>query len=373
MLGTRAQQPFVEAEPVLGGKRGHLHEGPRRLGPSGAKGGGSGIPDVPFEAADSRRLQEVAHGVPLLERDEPIEDDPVELRVDPRRIQPGELGSARRVDPLQGEVVLEVEAELGTRHAGDVRRVPQALLVPRHAAALVLLAASAGAGLVAPDPLDGPASRRGGRLVLVVQALEEGCAGDLQERLGPPAGGRPQRPRRQSRDQTAELVVPEHVRRGGQEGIDLQAARDAREHARPAGDLASVAIEPPLAAPMGRQEEGHGLPLPGQTAVRDGPDERPDHVARHVRRELGDEAGVREESRALDQVTGLHGNPGVEGGQGRRGEGPREVASDALLEQAVHLRRVPGDLAGQRLDRVPRQAGRLGPKNERMRFLRFVS
>ena len=277
------------------------------------------------------------------------------------------------MDPLQGEVVFEVEAELGTRHAGDVRRVPQALLVPRHAAALVLLAASAGAGLVAPDPLDGPASRRGGRLVLVVQALEEGCAGDLQERLGPPAGGRPQRPRRQSRDQAGELVVPEQVRRGGQEGLDLQAARDAREHARPADDLVSVAIEPPLAAPMGRQEEGHGLPLPGQAAVRDGPDERPDHVARRVRRELGDEAGVREESRALDQVTGLHGNPGVEGGQGRRGEGPREMASDALFEQAGHLRRVPGDLAGQRLDRVPRQAGRLGPENEADALPRFVS
>jgi hypothetical protein len=233
-----------------------------------------------------------------------------------------------------------------------------------------LLAASAGAGLVAPDPLDGPASRRGGRLIVVVQAVEEGRAGDLQQRPGPSADGRPQRPGRQSRDQTVELVVPEQVRRGGQEGIDLQATRDACEHARPAGDLVSVAIEPPLAAPMGRQEEDHGLPLPGKTAVRDGPHERPDHVARHARRELGDEARVREESRALDQVTGLHGNPGVESGQGGRGECPREIASDALSEQAVHLRGVPGDLAGQRLDRVPRQAGRLGPKNKRMRFLR---
>ena len=64
---------------------------------------------------------------------------------------------------------------------------------------------------------------------------------------------------------------------------------------------------------------------------------------------------------------------GQEVGQGRRGECPREVAVDALLEQAVHLPRVLGDLAGQRLDRVPRQAGRLGPKNNEDALLSVVS
>ena len=368
--GARAKQPLVEAQPVVAGSRNHLEEAPRRLAPAGAKRAVGGIADVPRVAVGSHRLEELAQGVPLLVTDELIEDDAVERGIDPPRVQPGELVGAERADTRQVEVFLEVEAQLGARHACDVRRVPQALLVPGLAAALVLLAASAVAWIVASHARDGPAPRAGALGVVVVQALEQGRADVLQEPVRPFVSDRAQPSRGQSLDQGGELVVSEHGRGGGQEGLHLEPARFAREHARLAHELAAVSIDRALAAPVCGEEERRGLALPRQSAVHDRTDERPDDVTLHAPRQLADDTRVREETRALDQVTGVHGRAGMEGGERQGGEGTREVALDALLEQVVHRRCVAGDLAGQRLDRLSREAGRLGPEDQGVRVFR---
>ena len=202
--------------------------------------------------------------------------------------------------------------------------------------------------------------------VVVVQALEQGRADELQEAAGPFGSDRAQPSRGQPLDQGGELVVSEHGRGGGQEGFHLEPARFAGEHARLAHELAAVSIDRALAAPVCGEEERRGLALPRQSAVHDRTDERPDDVTLHAPRKLADDTRVREETRALDQVTGVHGSAGVEGGERQGGEGTREVALDALLEQVVHRRRVAGDLAGQRLDRLSREAGRLGPEDQGM-------
>ena len=246
-------------------------EGRRRRHPRGALRSGR-LPRA------SRKSRTASHSSNAMSR---LRTIPWSCGIDPLRIQPGELVSARRAGPLQGEVVFEVEAELGTRHAGDVRRVPQALLVPRHAAALVLLAASAGAGLVASDPLDGPASRRGGRLSSSSSrpsrrgaraSSRNGSVHRPAAGRSVPAGSRATRPVSSSSPSRSDVAARKA-------STSRPRATRASMRARRTISLA-VPIEPPLAAPVGRQEEGHGLPLPGQAAVRNGPDERPDHVAR---------------------------------------------------------------------------------------------
>ena len=59
-----------------------------------------------------------------------------ERGIDAPRIEPRQLVGAERPGPLQVEVLLEVEAQLGAGHARDVGGVAQALLVPGLAAAL---------------------------------------------------------------------------------------------------------------------------------------------------------------------------------------------------------------------------------------------
>ncbi len=196
---------------------------------------------------------------------------------------------------------------------------------------------------------------------------KQGRADELQEPVRPFVSDRAQTSRGQPLDQGGERVVSEHGRGRRQEGFHLEPARLAGEHARLAHELAPVSIERALAAPVCGEEERRGLALPRQSAVDDRTEERPDDVTLHAGRDLADDTRVREETCALDQVTGVHGRAGMEGGERQGGEGTREVAFDALLEQVVHRRCVAGDLAGQRLDRLSREAGRLGPEDQGMR------
>ena len=287
-------------------------------------------------------------GDDLLKEAEDGEADDVvvaEVAEDECGIEPGDVVAGHFVEPCKGELLFGAGFDLGGRHARDGGGMAETLLVPFLAAALVLLPAAAGAGIVAANALDGTAQGAAGGDAAVVLGHEEEINRGLaqsEQRIG---------------DLNAvfadfgEVGADATAREDGFEAGIVQTIREPPEAGVFDGfELASVGEQACFGDEFRREnaftvldtpgmddEQGHGVHVRGHDGVAHGVEEICRDIAAHFPDEANGPLNGSEHAEASTEVMGADRAIFECGGADQEVEGTLIMAADSSGDPSVEF------------------------------------